>query len=76
MEFVQKNAILKGIDNMGDFYFVQPTDESIILGETTYGKKFCSMICKDNIYATQFHLEKSGPLGLLLLKNFSCIVDD
>ena len=68
--------ILKGMKNGDHFYFVnsyyvEPEDESIILGETVYGGiRFCSMVQSKNWTASQFHLEKSGRSGLALLKNF------
>lgn len=51
-------------------YYVAPKDKSIIAGETEYGIKFCSIIKKDNIWATQFHPEKSQKKGLEFLNNF------
>ena len=41
------------------------------MGTTEYGSEFCSMVKYKNIMATQFHLEKSGEVGLKLLKNFA-----
>lgn len=57
------------------FYFVhsfypQPADRSIIAAETEYGDRFASAIWKDNVFATQFHPEKSQKAGLQLLQNF------
>lgn len=71
-----KSKILKGIENQSYFYFVnsfycQPKEKEIITGTTNYGTTFTSVIEKDNIYATQFHSEKSGETGLRLLKNFT-----
>jgi glutamine amidotransferase len=37
---------------------------------TEYGEKFCSVLGKDNLFATQFHIEKSGNFGLSILKRF------
>jgi glutamine amidotransferase len=51
-------------------YYVDPVDKDAIATETTYGVDFASMIWKDNIYATQFHPEKSQKLGLKILENF------
>ncbi len=51
-------------------YYVVPEDTSDILGETEYGIKFASMLARGRIYATQFHPEKSGDIGLAMLKNF------
>lgn len=68
--------IVQDIENNSYFYFVnsyycEPTDKSTILGETEYGVTFTSIIEKNNIFATQFHSEKSGDIGLKLLKNFA-----
>ena len=52
-------------------YYVVPTDASVIATETDYGGPFCSMIWRDNVYATQFHPEKSQTVGLRILKNFA-----
>jgi glutamine amidotransferase len=51
-------------------YFPKPADPSIIATQTTYGEAFASSIWRDNVYATQFHPEKSQAVGLQLLKNF------
>ena len=51
-------------------YYVNPSDKSDIWGLANYGGQFAAAVCKDNIYATQFHIEKSGAAGLSLLKNF------
>lgn len=52
-------------------YYVVPEDESIAMAVTDYGGEFTSMISSGNIYASQFHIEKSGPAGLAVLKNFA-----
>ena len=67
--------ILKGIESGSHFYFVhsffpKPVDESIIATRTTYRETFASAVWRDNVFATQFHPEKSQKLGLKLLKNF------
>ena len=51
-------------------YFPKPADESIVAARTTYGEPFGSAIWRDNIFATQFHPEKSQRIGLQLLRNF------
>jgi len=52
-------------------YHVVPEDVSIIAATTDYGGAFVSSIRKDNIFATQFHPEKSQKVGLQILKNFA-----
>ena len=52
-------------------YFVKPEKENTILSLTSYGQNtFCSAILLDNIFATQFHPEKSGEVGLRIYSNF------
>lgn len=51
-------------------YYVEPQDASCIAGETTHGITFTSAIARDNIFAVQFHPEKSAQAGLRLLENF------
>ena len=67
--------ILKGIKSGSHFYFVhsyfpKPSDESIVATRTTYGETFASAVWRDNVFATQFHPEKSQKMGLKLLENF------
>ncbi len=69
------HELWQGIDDHTHFYFVhsyycQPTDESIVAGVCDYGTQFCATVIKDNLFATQFHPEKSHTAGLQLLKNF------
>ena len=57
------------------FYFVHsyhcvPEDARIITATTEYGEKLTAAVAKDNVMATQFHPEKSGDVGLQVLKNF------
>jgi imidazole glycerol-phosphate synthase subunit HisH len=51
-------------------YFVKPKDKKIIATTTNYGIEFCSSIAKGNLFACQFHPEKSQKLGLKILHNF------
>jgi imidazole glycerol-phosphate synthase subunit HisH len=71
----QGPEILKNVPNGSYMYFVhsyyvKPKDKSIILTTTDYGIDFASGIHKDNIYALQFHPEKSQKMGLKILENF------
>lgn len=73
------HAIFDGIPDDSFFYFVHsyaphPDDESVVIGETTYGETFASVLARDNIVATQFHPEKSGELGLRMYANFLKLV--
>lgn len=73
------NPLFNGIPDKSYFYFVHsfyvaPEDNSIIATTTDYGIEFTSSVRKDNIFAVQFHPEKSQALGLRLLKNFGDIV--
>lgn len=52
-------------------YYVVPKDESVIAARTEYGTTFTSAVRRGNLYATQFHPEKSQTRGLQLLKNFA-----
>ncbi len=51
-------------------YHAAPADRDITLATTEYGYSFCSAVWKDNLFATQFHPEKSQDVGLKLLENF------
>jgi len=58
------------------FYFVNsyhavPAEESDVAGVTEYGPEFASVVARGNVMATQFHIEKSGPVGLALLSRFA-----
>ena len=55
-------------------YYVKPKDESVIATTTNYGIDFTSMIAKDNLFATQFHPEKSQKVGLQILRNFCSLL--
>ncbi len=70
--------LLAGLDEEAYFYFVHsyyvvPVDEKVIATTTTYDTPFTSMIHRDNLYATQFHPEKSQRNGLKLLTNFATL---
>ena len=51
-------------------YYAAPLDSAVTAGETEYPSRFTSAVARDNIFATQFHVEKSAQAGLQLLANF------
>lgn len=76
IKLTKENPLFYGVDN-GSFvyfvhsYFVSPNDGQLIACTTDYGIEYCSGIRKGNIYAFQFHPEKSSSVGLKILKNFA-----
>jgi len=82
LELVQPACPLyRGIASGSYVYFVhsfypQPVDSSIVATRTEYGDIFASSVWRDNVYATQFHPEKSQQVGLQLLKNFVGLTGD
>lgn len=76
LEIVQPACpLFRGIPGGSFVYFVhsffpKPTDANIVATRTTYGETFASSVWRDNIFATQFHPEKSQKVGLQLLQNF------
>ncbi len=69
------HPLWQGIADNSYFYFVHsfyavPDNMAHKVGETTYGAPFCSAIARDNLFATQFHPEKSAAAGLQLYRNF------
>ena len=70
--------ILAGLPDEPFFYFVhsyyvEPEDPGVTAATTVYGARFTSVIWRDNLFATQFHPEKSQGAGLALLKNFATL---
>ena len=75
VKIVNRPPILSEIEDNAYFYFVHsfyvvPEDQGIIATTTDYGTDFTSMVWKDNVFATQFHPEKSQELGLKVLAGF------
>jgi glutamine amidotransferase len=72
----QAHALWEGIPDNSSFYFVHsyyavPANSAHTVGATDYGSLFTCAVAKDNIFATQFHPEKSAHLGLRLYQNFT-----
>lgn len=69
------SPLLAGIDEGTSFYFVHsyfaaPDDDGVVVLSAEHGVRFCAAVAKDNVFATQFHPEKSQAAGLRLLGNF------
>jgi len=72
--------LFRGVSDGSYVYFVhsfypQPTDAGIIATRTEYGDIFASSVWHDNVFATQFHPEKSQKVGIQLLKNFVVLTE-
>ena len=79
IDFAKAHPLLDGVKDHSYVYFVhsfypQPTDPDTVVTTTQYGVKFASMVARKNLFATQFHPEKSSKTGLTMLKNFVKIV--
>ena len=78
VHYRRQPPIFEGIEDQTHFYFVHsyyvvPEDESMIAGEAQYPDPFCAMIWRENLFATQFHPEKSQDAGLQVLRNFAAL---
>jgi glutamine amidotransferase len=76
LNMVKQNELFDGIAEGSYVYFVHslypvPVDKTIVCTQTEYGTTFTSAVATKNVYGTQFHPEKSGDLGLKILKNFT-----
>jgi glutamine amidotransferase len=79
LNMVRQSELFEGINEGAYVYFVHslypvPTDKSIVCTQTEYGTTFTSAVASKNIYGTQFHPEKSGDIGMQILRNFAKIV--
>lgn len=75
VDIVKEDKLFKGIENGTYFYFVHSyyldaEDKDLVSSQTEYGVKIDASVSKDNVFATQFHPEKSGETGIKLLRNF------
>jgi imidazole glycerol-phosphate synthase subunit HisH len=73
--FDREHPIFMNVPPGSEFYFVhsyypEPSDSGSVVGTTHYGITFSSAVARKNLVAVQFHPEKSGPRGLLILRNF------
>ncbi|HTV40414.1 MAG TPA: imidazole glycerol phosphate synthase subunit HisH [Candidatus Sulfotelmatobacter sp.] len=81
IDIVQRDCpLFRGVESGSYVYFVhsfypKPADQAIVAAQTEYGQPFASAIWRDNVFATQFHPEKSQNTGLQLLKNFAELVE-
>jgi len=71
--------LLANIQDQAFFYFVhsyycEPSDYSVVIGTTKYGREFVSAVADGNLFGVQFHPEKSQKAGLQLLNNFARVV--
>jgi len=76
LEVAKPNPLLAGIPAGAHVYFVHsyhvvPRDQSVVAARAFHGQPFVAMIARDNLFATQFHPEKSQRIGLKLLENFA-----
>lgn len=77
----QAPAALRGVAD-GSFvyfvhsYYVEPADPAIVAATTDYGGEFVSAVARDNLFACQFHPEKSQAVGLAILRNFGATVGE
>ena len=76
IEIQRSHHMLKNVQSGDEFYFVhsyfnRPSQKEAVVAVTEYGLEFCSVLAKDNLFATQFHLEKSGRKGLSILSEFA-----
>ena len=76
VRFVRDHPVTRALPESGHYYFVNsyhcaPAEPDDVLGVTDYGGEFCSVVARGNVIATQFHAEKSGTLGLALLRGFA-----
>ena len=75
VRFRRPHPLFAGVPDEAEFYFVNsyypaPADDDLVFATTEYGVEFASVVGRANLVATQFHLEKSGEVGLKMLDNF------
>jgi glutamine amidotransferase len=76
LRFVRQDTLFEGVAEGAHVYFVHsyfptPADESCVVALSDYGLPFCCAVQWQNVRAVQFHPEKSGAVGLRILRNFA-----
>lgn len=80
VEYPKDSPLFEGIPESTAFYFVHsyrfvPREDSVIIGSTEYGIRFAAAVQSGNIFAVQFHPEKSSTMGLKVLSNFGRLAE-
>ena len=78
LDIVRPHRLFEGIANGSSVYFVHsyyvvPSDDSVVAARSDHGGPFVAAVARENLFATQFHPEKSQTVGLRLLKNFAAL---
>ncbi len=78
LDIVRPHRLFEGIANGSSVYFVHsyyvvPSDDSVIAARSEHGAPFVAAVARENLFATQFHPEKSQAVGLRILKNFAAL---
>ena len=77
MKVARKHPLFEGIEDDSEFYFIHsyypvPSSPDLVMGETEYANTtFASAVGRNNLFATQFHPERSGRVGMRLVENFT-----
>ena len=80
LDILRPNAMTEGLENGSYVYFVhsfmaKPADENDLAAVTDYGTRVPAMVAKGNLFGCQFHPEKSGEVGLTMLRNFAKLTE-
>lgn len=80
LDILRPNAMTEGLENGSYVYFVhsfmaKPSDENDLAAVTDYGTRVPAMVARGNLFGCQFHPEKSGEVGLRMLRNFAKLTE-
>lgn len=80
LDILRPNAMTEGLENGSYVYFVhsfmaKPSDENDLAAVTDYGTRVPAMVARGNLFGCQFHPEKSGEVGLVMLRNFAKLTE-